>query len=67
MACSRESLSYRAGSTALVRGLRTKDHAGRYRASDYEDPQGLKLIVNHSSLSVKSCNPFIAAPHSSRS
>ncbi len=22
------------------RGLRTKDHAGRYRASDDEDPQG---------------------------
>ncbi len=22
-------------------GLRTKDHAGRYRASDYEDPKGI--------------------------
>ncbi len=23
-------------------GLRTKDHAGRYRVSDYEDPKGKK-------------------------
>ncbi len=34
---------YRAGfwHAPAKRGLRTKDHAGRYRVSDDEDPQGL--------------------------